>query len=221
MSSHAETAFLAILEPPLVAGDLPVVLARLQASWPPERLVEFLSSPRDAVAKVAATCLGMTGDMRHCEPLVLALGHASEQVAIAAENALWSLWMRGGSDEACARLHDAVERLRQDAVEAALALLDELICSEESFAEVHHQRAIALHSLERLDEAEVAYRRAVALNPHHFSAIAGLGHICAQRGQCSAALGHYRRALGIHPRMAEIRDIVPELEAAVRKRVVA
>ena len=221
MQRHSEMAFLAVIEPALIAGDWPVVLARLRGSWPPERLVGFLASPVDAVARVAAACLGMTGSTQHCEALASVLQHADEQAAAGAADALWSIWMRAGSPEACDRLRVAVQRLQQGAVESALGVLDVLIRFEESFAEAHHQRAIALHSLDRLDEAEAAYRRAVALNPFHFAAIAGIGHVCVQRDECVAALRHYRRALEIHPRLAEIREIVPQLEAAIQRRVVA
>jgi Flp pilus assembly protein TadD len=217
----SDTVFLISIDPPLVTGDLPAVLARLRADWPPERLVELLLSPSATVVKAAATCLGMTGTMQHCKWLVPLLGHANEHVASAAEDALWSIWMQAGSGDANARLRLAVERLRDGDIDVALRSLEILIAAEGSFAEARHQQAVALHSLERYDEAEAAYEGTVGLNPLHFAAFAGLGHISAQRDDFHGALRYYRRALHIHPRLTEIREIVPQLEAAIQRRVVA
>jgi tetratricopeptide (TPR) repeat protein len=217
----SDTAFLTAIELPLVTGDLPQVLARLRAGWPPERLVELLDSPSAAVVAAAACCLGLTGKREHCQRLVALLGHIDDQVASAAENALWSIWMQAGSENANAQLTAALGRLRDGQSEAALRLLDALAAAEPSFAEAHHQQAIALHTLERYDEAEAAYRETLARNPYHFAATAGLGHLCAQRDDFDGALRYYRRALRIHPRLREIREIVPQLEAAIDKRIVA
>jgi len=219
--SDSDTVFLVSIDPPLACGDLPTVLARLRESWPPPRLVELLVSPVPAVVKTAAICLGLTGSMQDCHQLVSLLGHADEHVASAAEDALWNIWMRAGSERANAALRAAGEPLREGDSETALGRLKELTAEEDSFAEAHHQQAIALHALERYEQAEASYQRALTLNPHHFAAAAGLGHICVQRGDYAGALRYYHRALHIHPRLTEIREIVPQLEAAVRHRVVA
>ena len=217
----SDTIFLVSVDPVLARGDLRAVLARLRENWPPARLVRLLASPHCAVAKTAAVCLGLTGSMEHCPELIALLGHADERVAAAAENGLWSVWMRAGSERGRAALMVAVQRLRAGQIEAALRLLRILVKVEGSFAEAHHQQAIALHSLERCDEAEAAYQKTLGLNPYHFAAVAGLGHICVERGDYAGALGHYRRAVQIHPRLAGVREIVPRLEAALERRVVA
>lgn len=219
--SDSDRAFLIAIDPPLVSGDLPAVMARLRANWPPGRLAELTASPLEAVARLAATCLGLTGSMEHCERLAALLGHADEQVAAAAENALWSIWMQAGSAEAHRQLSTAIQCLQQAELERALGLLGELIAAEPALAEAYHQRALALQSLERYDEAEAAYQAALERNPYHFAATAGLGHIRAERGDYSGALDFYKRALKIHPRLAGIREIVPQLEAALDKRDVA
>jgi tetratricopeptide (TPR) repeat protein len=219
--SDSDRAFLITLEPPLMAGDLPAVVARLRANWPPQRLVELTASPVDATAKLATTCLGLTGSMEHCERLTVLLGHADEQVATAAEDALWSIWMQAGSADAHRRLNAAVQSLQQGQLEKALERLRELITTEPTLAEAYHQQGLALHALERYDEAEAAYEAALARNPYHFAAVAGLGHIRAERGDYSGALDFYKRALKIHPRLADIVEIVPQLQAAIDQRDVA
>jgi tetratricopeptide (TPR) repeat protein len=219
--SNTDSVFLAAVDLPLASGDYATVLARLRGNWPPERLTELLGSQLLVVVKAATKCLGLTGSMGHCDQLVSLLRHDDEQVVAAAEDALWSIWMRAGTEDATAQLRGAIQRLQEDDAESALRVLHDLITADSSLAEAHHQRAIALHALERYDEAEAAYQTTVALNPSHFAAVAGLGHICVQRGDYAGALRHYRRALKIHPRLAEIREIVPQLEAAIKRRIVA
>lgn len=221
VAGEPDTLFLISIDPPLACGDLRAVLVRLRESWPPERLVELFASPLAPVVKTAATCLGLTGTARHCGRLAALLKHSDEQVARAAENALWSIWMRAGSEDANGQLAAAVEQHKTGDFGAALRVLDALLKAEGSFAEAHHQRGLALHSLERYEEAGLAYQQALALNPHHFAALAGLGHICAEQDDFAGALRYYRRALDIHPRLTEIGEIVPQLEAALKRRVVA
>lgn len=221
MAGDADTLFLISIDPPLASGDLRAVLSRLRESWPPERLVALLASPLTSVVRAAARCLGLVGSMCHCQPLVALLRHSDEQVVGAAEDALWSIWLRAGSEAANEQLAVAVEHIRNGRLEAALSVLDELWHSAGSFAEVHHQRGLVLHWLERYEQARAAYQRAVELNPCHFAALAGLGHICVEQDDFASALRYYRQALAIHPRLAEIEQIVPQLEAALSRRVVA
>ena len=221
MVRDSETVFLLTIDPPLAGGDLPLVLARLRASWPPERLLELLASPLEPVVTTAAACLGLTGSMQHCGRLTPLLAHRSEQIASAAEQALWRIWMRAGSAGGNAELARAVRSLRDGKIEAALEQLRALTAAEETFAEAHHQQALVLHLLERYEQAEGAYQATLALNPDHFAAVTGLGHVRIQRGDLIGALRHYRRALEIHPGLAEIREVIPQLEQAVKKRIVA
>lgn len=217
----AEERFLHEIQPVLAGGDLGLALARLAERWPPSRLTELLDSPAPTVVALAARCLGLIGAMRHSPALVGLLGHEDDAVVRAAEDALWSIWMRSGSAEANRTLVAAMEQLRRDELSVAAAMLEKLTAAEPGFAEAHHQWALTLHSLGRIESAEGEYREALRLNPYHYAAATGLGHICVERDDLSAALLHYRSALHIHPRLAEIREFIPQLEAAVQRRVVA
>jgi tetratricopeptide (TPR) repeat protein len=206
---------------PLERGDLAGVLAALQRRWSCADLLDLLFFGDSRVVRMATRCLGLIGDSRHCCPLVSLLGHNDPQIVAAAEDALWHVWMRAGRPRSNKLLAVAVADIRDQNFEGALRALEEIISEEPDFAEPHHQRGIVLHSLDRLDEAESAYAAALRLNPHHFAAAAALGHVCAQRGDLRGALRGYRGALHIHPQLQEIREIVPKLEAAIRRRDVA
>lgn len=217
----SDRTFLIAIDPPLVAGDLAATVGRLRANWPPERLVELTASPLEAVVRLAVICLGLTGSMKHSQRLVSLLNHSNERIVAAAEDALWSLWMRAGSPDGAKRLADAILAAQQGESDSALQILRDLIASEPALAEAHHQQAILLHALERNDEAEAAYHATLDLNPDHFAAAAGLGHLCIERDDYDGALDFYKQALKIHPRLTGVREVVPRLEAALHKRDVA
>jgi tetratricopeptide (TPR) repeat protein len=207
--------------PLLESGDLPALINLLEEQWPPESLAVLLASSSPAVRSRAARCLGLTGSMSYCRHLADLLGHADQGVAKAAEDALWHIWMQAGSAAARQRLARAVGHIRAQDYQAAVAALDALLAVEPTFAEAHHQRAIALCFLGQPEAAAEAYQQTLGLNPHHFVAAVGLGHSYVERGDVRRALKLYRLALQLHPGLGEIREAVEQIETALRKRDVA
>lgn len=214
----AATRFLRTVAPILAENDLCALTALLRAKWPCDRLVRFLYSTSPEILDLAAACLGLTGTMTHCEYLVPFLGHSNREIARSAENSLWRIWMQGGSRIGNEDLVEALDCIQAGAYCAADQHLAVLTAAEPAFAEAHHQHAIVLTFLERLDEASGAYRTALKTNPYHFAAAAGLGHAHTLRADVCGALHHYRRALRIHPGLDEIRGAVEAIEAAMQRR---
>lgn len=219
--SAEEALFLSCVGARLERGEVVETLRELTERWTPATLVGFFSSPSEAVVQAAARSVGLVGSMRHVCPLVALLGHAQPGVVQIAEDALWRIWMRGGTPAGNAQMAQALKRLDEEGSALALGVLRVLTAVEPTFAEAHHQTGLIHHSLDELELAQAAYRKALANNPYHFAAAAGLGHLAVQRGDLDAALRCYRRALHIHPRLADIAAVVPELEAALERRVVA
>ena len=192
----------------------------LRNHWPARHLRELLLSPTAEVVRLATRCLGLVGLSADAQFLVALLGHSSDAVASEAEAGLWRLWFRAGSREGNAQLARAVTHIRDGQLAEAVDLLRALTASEPELAEAHHQLGLALSLLED-PQAEAALAAAVRLNPYHFAALAALGHACVHRGDLHGAVRFYRLALHVHPRLAEIREVVPQIEAAIERRVVA
>lgn len=207
--------FLTTVEPPYGRRDTAAVLAALTENWTPDALVEMLFCGKIPATKLAAACLGMTGEMRHCGRLATLLSHDDDQVVEVAEDALWGIWMRAGDASDNLQLAAAIDAIRRENHAEALAILSDLTTGNPVFAEATHQQAIAYHCQQRLDDAADCYELAASLNPYHFAARAGLGHVCVERGDLEGALRWYRSALAIHPHLAEIHEIVPQLESAL------
>lgn len=207
--------FLTTVEPSYERRDTVAVLAALTENWTPDDLAEILVTDTSRAIKLAAVCLGMTGQMKHCGRLASLLSHHDQSLVEVVEDALWSIWMRAGGETDNRQLATAIDAIRHDKYEEALAVLGDLTMANPVFAEAAHQQAIAYHCQDRLGEAASCYELAASLNPFHFAARAGLGHICVERDDLRGALHWYRAALEIHPRLAEIHEIVPRLETAL------
>jgi len=64
---------------------------------------------------------------------------------------------------------------------------------------------------ENLAAAELAYSRALALEPRHFRALEALGDVAYSAGRREEAYSYYRQALDIHPNLAGVREKVDQL----------
>jgi len=192
--------------------------AQLLASCcPADALATLVPLGRRGLLSGLITALGLKGRPEHCSTLIPLLKHDDPEVAQAAEESLWRIWLRSGSRWGNAQLAYALELIGEQRLGEAQQVLDRLVGLEPEFAEAHHQRGIVLFLLGRLGEARVAFGRALECNPLHFSAAANLGHVYAQCGQLRLALEAYRQALSLHPRLDGLADVVLRLEEVLAR----
>lgn len=202
------------IAPLLTGGRLNDAAAALRPWCSPQTLCQLATGHDLETALLAVRCLGLIGGTEEVGALVPLLGSGDRVVRHQAEDALWSIWLRASSETGTQALMVAMKLIDENHVAEALELLDDLRSAEPRFAEAHHQAALAFHALDRGEEAYQAYSRTVELNPQHFAALAGLGHLCAEREDLGGALHYYRRAVEIHPRLDGVSELLPSLEAA-------
>jgi tetratricopeptide (TPR) repeat protein len=195
------------------AGADPETLQRLLAAQSPADVLAAVvdTSPRD-VQRAAVVALGWKGMTAHSALLRALLHQAEPGLAELAEDSLWRIWMRAGSSHGNAELAGAINFIGAQRCPEALSALDSLVAAEPGFAEAHHQRGIVLFMLDRPAEAEVAFRRAVELNPDHFPALVSLGHTALHQGELLTAADCYQRALRLNPRLTTVREMLQKLE---------
>jgi tetratricopeptide (TPR) repeat protein len=189
--------------------------AALEARWSRPVLVKLLGHVHPEVARSAAIALGLIGQADDTPALADALHHDDYFVVMMAERAMWSIWMRASSSECNALLREAIAAIHACDFTAAERILDRILILDADFAEAVNQRAVMLFLTGRYESSTMACHRALALNPHHFGAAAGLGHNHVQRGQHRAALAAYRRALRLHPRMEGVRQALRQSREAL------
>ncbi|HUU82974.1 MAG TPA: tetratricopeptide repeat protein [Phycisphaerae bacterium] len=197
--------------------DVEGLACELREHWTTEELVLLLASDRDDTVKVAAACLGVVGTFRDCAALARTLNHDDALVVSMAEHALWLIWLRHPDADIRRDLHVAVRLIDHNRERHAVERLSEVIARAPDFAEAYNQRAIAYCFIDRPLEAIADYKRTIRLNPHHFAALAGMGHCLVQLNRFHEALQAYRAALNIHPRMDGVRQSIRQLSSILNR----
>jgi predicted O-linked N-acetylglucosamine transferase (SPINDLY family) len=132
--------------------------------------------------------------------LQLRPGHLSTQANLA------NVWRELGRWPEALRLYEAVLQVEPGKLDVAQA---------PRFAEAHNALGAVLQAMNRLPEAEVAFRTAVALQPDMPDAVANLVLVLHNLGKLQEMRGHLGRAVALAPASSRVRLI--ELVAALPK----
>lgn len=207
--------FVRAVEPVLERKDLPGLLSLLKSRWTARQIVALLVGPHRDARKVAALSLSLVG-CKECLPaLAEQLKDPDPMVNQMAEHAIWSIWFRGGSDEANHHLCRGAKAIDRGDYEHAITHFDEALQITPDFPEAYNQRALAEYLLERYSSSIADCRKVVKLMPIHFGAWAGLGHCYAHQGELAAAVECYEKALAINPHMCHVREAIEELKPKI------
>jgi len=131
------------------------------------------------------------------------------------EKRLRELWSDSGSDAMNLLLERGRKAIRDGKPKIAIEHLTALTDHAPDFAEGWNARAAAWFMLGNLGPAASDIAHALALNPHHFGAMMGMGKIFEATDQPKKALEIYRSALSIHPASPDIKKAVKRLEQEV------
>lgn len=127
------------------------------------------------------------------------------------EDEIWDLWTHHPDRICDSWMAQAIAAMAMRHTDDALATLSRIIAAAPDWAEAWNKRA-TLHYMTGHDvEALADIDRTIALEPRHFGAIAGFGHIALRHGDLAAAQAAFEVALGIHPHLQDIRVLVIEI----------
>lgn len=213
--------FMQITGPLLRSGDVTQLARQVSVRWRCRDVAMLLDHQQVNVRRVAAVTLGLVGDMTNSPALARALRDADDQVTQLAEHSLWSIWFRCGCCQASEPFRHGVAMLAAEDYRQALELFTQAIAVDGGFAEAYHQRSVAHFLLGNCCRSMADARRTLCLNPHHFAAHCGMGHSLMRMGELAQAMGCYRRALRIHPRLESIPQLVAQLQAAIESQALA
>ncbi|MCO5126486.1 MAG: tetratricopeptide repeat protein [Rhodobacteraceae bacterium] len=121
-------------------------------------------------------------------------------------------WSKSGSAAMDLLLQRGQDALSLGDFDAAIEHLTALIDQAPGFAEGWNARATAYFHAGYLGPSLVDIQHTLALNPHHFGALAGLGMILEATGKTDAARRAYAASLAIHPHQDGIRQALDRLE---------
>lgn len=162
--------------------------------------------------------LGELGEWEAVPALVAALQCEGDTVAAAAEEALWSLFLRCPTPELDQMMQQGIALMRvPEQWDQALQLFDRMVTLAPTFAEAYNKRATVLFLLQRFEEAIADCRVALQMNPYHFKAAAGMGLCCAAVEDIEGSIAAYQTAVAINPRLRHLRAHIRRLQASLRE----
>ena len=126
-----------------------------------------------------------------------------------AEFAIWNFWLEAPDNETARLMNEALEHRRRYDFAGALRVLDDLVERTPDWAEAWNQRATILFELGEDERALDDVHRVLTFEPWHFGAMAGQAIILMRQGRFQTAQSVLRRAVEVHPFLAERSMLVP------------
>lgn len=158
-----------------------------------------------AVLSVAITALAPSGTRAdQNDPALDSLFERLRAVEARAEgeritNRIWRLWREIDDPDLAATMEQGIVAMRSGRHADAERGFSAVIEAEPGYAEAWNKRATVRYMRERYTAAAADIRRALALEPRHFGALAGLGLVYMQLERYRAAIESFERALEINP----------------------
>lgn len=127
------------------------------------------------------------------------------------EDDIWDCWIHH-PDTACdGWMVQAIAAMAVGHVDDARGCLARIVAMAPDWAEAWNKRATLNYMMGRDIEAVADIGRTIVLEPRHFGAIAGFGHIALRHGDLTAAQAAFEEALRIHPHLNDIRVLAIEI----------
>ncbi len=193
------------------AADEESLKELLTSKYPEDDLVNYLQSEDPFVGRAAATALGLIGSMEVVPALVENLKNNDLRACLNSEIALWNVWSRSGDESVDKMLKAGKRSLKNENFSEAVQHFTAVIQASPNFAEGYNQRAIAYFMLEEWEIALADCKQTIKLNPHHFGALAGMGHVYLRLGKIGEAVDAYKQALIINPNLVSIAESLMQL----------
>jgi len=205
--------FLARMRPALARRDADELASVALSHYDCPALRELAATGTTDARRVACLALGLTGCLDCVTCLSDCLHDDDSVVADLAEQALWSIWFRAGSDGAMPAFRAGVTALDADDYERAITCFTDSLQADAGFVEARNQRALARYLQDDWWGALADCQQVVRDQPLHFGAWAGAGHSHTHLGRLRHAAAAYRQALDIHPRMHAVRGALKRIQA--------
>ena len=171
------------------ARNLSRFIAEVAEDYTQGTLMRLAVDRNVSVRRAAILALTSLGDYQANRVMAEALRDEDFTVAILAETGMKAIWTR-----------------------QAEAIATEQLLETPEFAEVWHQRGMTRYRQGDYAGAAGDFRRALALNPYHFTAASMMGFTWLRLDEPAAAREAFRLSLNINPRMREVRKKLKQLQ---------
>lgn len=158
---------------------------------------------------------GLAQDEDRSKELLQELAQADESTANRLEKEIRLEWSKSGSAGMDLLLKRGRDALEVNNVAAAIEHFTALTDHAPDFAEGWYGLAMAYFQVDMYGPTADALERTLALNPHHFGALRGLGAMFEMLEKPALAYDAYSRVLKLRPHDSDVIDALERLERQV------
>jgi tetratricopeptide (TPR) repeat protein len=173
--------------------------------------LEMLRHGTAAEKLKAIELLARIGDMQVMPALVQALRDDDVHVRAAAQEAMWIIWLRSGSDDIDALMAKGIRLMEQRQYPEAVNIFDQIITRMPKFAEGYNKRATMYYLMQEFEKSIEDIHHTLELNPVHFGALSGMGLCYLGLDEPRRALEWFERAVAVNPNMDTIQVYIQQI----------
>jgi tetratricopeptide (TPR) repeat protein len=181
--------------------------------WYKNRLLAKLYSNDPRQQLQAATTLA---HLKCEDELLLVLRSDFNSARELGRRALEHIWFNAAGKNAYGLLQQAHDAMEKKELQRALAILDRMIDRYPTYAEAWNRRGAVYWELGNYEKSLADSERALALNPHHYGAMQGIGICHLQLGDVAEACRYLRAALKVLPHDDATRRSLERCEELLR-----
>jgi tetratricopeptide (TPR) repeat protein len=135
----------------------------------------------------------------------------SQAVAEGVASRIWEAWNNSDSASINLLMQWSQEAMDKQKFPVALDFLDQVVVLKPSYAEGWNRRATLHFMMNSYSKSMADIDKTLQLEPRHFGALAGMGHIFLALERKELALRAYERALDVYPMMRGVQKQVGEI----------
>jgi tetratricopeptide (TPR) repeat protein len=180
--------------------------------------LEVLKQGTTAEKLKALELLAKLADMQVMPALVQALRDDDGRVRAAAQDVMWTIWLRSGNEEIDTLMVEGIRLMEAEHYPEAVEVFDEIIARAPRFAEGYNKRATVYYLMLEFEKSIADIHKTLELNPVHFGALSGMGLCYLGMVEPRQALAWFERAIAVNPNMDTIQSYIQQIREYLRNQ---
>jgi len=180
--------------------------------------LEVLKQGTVAEKLKALELLAKLAGMQAMPALVQALRDDDGHVRVAAQEVMWTIWLRSGNEQIDTLMAEGIRLMEAEQYPEAVEVFDQIITRAPEFAEGYNKRATVYYLMLEFDKSIADIHRTLELNPVHFGALSGMGLCYLGLVEPRQALEWFERAVAVNPNMDTIQLYIQRIREFLRNQ---
>lgn len=180
--------------------------------------LEVLKQGAVAEKLKALELLAKLASMQVMPALVQALHDDDERVRVAAQEVMWTIWLRSGNNQIDTLMAEGIRLMEAEQYPEAVEVFDQIIAHAPQFAEGYNKRATVYYLMLEFEKSIADIHRTLEMNPVHFGALSGMGLCYLGLVEPRQALEWFERAVSVNPNMDTIQSYIRQIQEFLRNQ---